>query len=107
MISSVVSLSENALAICYCYISNDSSLYLYGRSIIGSVLLVAGLYNVLWGKSREDKQQAAAGETTTDSGRDKAEDVEKNAAAVQPADGEEEQDHGTHGDARGRGQSLT
>jgi hypothetical protein len=33
---------------------------LYGRSIIGSVLLVAGLYNVLWGKSREDKQQAAA-----------------------------------------------
>lgn len=64
-------------------------------SIIGSVLLVAGLYNVLWGKSREEKQQAAAavGETTTttDGGRDIG-DAEKNAAAVQPADGEDDDD---------------
>jgi hypothetical protein len=27
-------------------------------SIIGSVLLVAGLYNVLWGKTREEQQVA-------------------------------------------------
>lgn len=67
-------------------------------SIIGSVLLVAGLYNVLWGKSREEKQQAAAavGETmttttTTDGGRDIG-DAEKNAAAVQPAEGEDDDD---------------
>ncbi|XP_066394921.1 WAT1-related protein At5g64700-like [Miscanthus floridulus] len=71
-------------------------------SIIGSVLLVAGLYNVLWGKSREDKQQAAAAaDETTDSGSDNGNvDVEKNAAAVQPAGGEkEEMDGGTRNDA--------
>ena len=76
---------------------------MYGRSIIGSVILVAGLYNVLWGKSREDKQQAAAaaGETTDSGGRDNGNvDVEKNAAAVQPAGGEkEEKDGGTRNDA--------
>lgn len=73
---------------------------MYWRSIIGSVLLVAGLYNVLWGKSREDKQQAAAavGETAADSSRDNGNvDVEKNAAAVQPADREEEEEDHDHG----------
>ncbi|KAF8669098.1 hypothetical protein HU200_051422 [Digitaria exilis] len=55
-------------------------------SIVGSVLLVAGLYNVLWGKSREDKQAA----DRRDGGGDG--DVERNAAAVQPADGETEED---------------
>ena len=75
---------------------------MYGRSIIGSVLLVAGLYNVLWGKSREDKQQAAAAaDETTDSGSDNGNvDVEKNAEAMQPAGGEkEEKDGGTRNDA--------
>ncbi|PUZ72288.1 hypothetical protein GQ55_2G381900 [Panicum hallii var. hallii] len=62
-------------------------------SIIGSVLLVAGLYNVLWGKSREeaDGRDGNGGDG----------DVEKNAAAVQPADGETtEEEEGGGGTAR-------
>nr|CAB3458137.1 unnamed protein product [Digitaria exilis] len=64
--------------------------------IVGSVLLVAGLYNVLWGKSREDKQAA----DRRDGGGDG--DVERNAAAVQPADGETEEDDDGDSDATRR-----
>ena len=48
---------------------------------------------MLWGKSREEKQAAG--------GRDGDGDVEKNAAAVQPADGET-----TEEEEGGRRQSL-
>ncbi|CAL5062462.1 unnamed protein product [Urochloa decumbens] len=64
-------------------------------SIIGSVLLVAGLYNVLWGKSREEKQAAGGGAGGEDG------DMERNAAAVQPADGETEtEEEEKEGDCR-------
>jgi len=63
-------------------------------SIIGSVLLVAGLYNVLWGKSREEKQAAGGRDGSGGDG-----DVEKNTASVQPADGETEEEE--EGDAAG------
>ncbi|KAK3125196.1 hypothetical protein QOZ80_7BG0601570 [Eleusine coracana subsp. coracana] len=47
-------------------------------SIIGSVLLVAGLYNVLWGKTREEEQVA---DHDTPSSTEKDDDVEKTAIA--------------------------
>ena len=65
-----------------------------GCSIIGSVLLVAGLYNVLWGKSREEKQAAGGRDGSGGDG-----DVEKNTASVQPADGGTEEEE--EGDAAG------
>jgi hypothetical protein len=46
-------------------------------SIIGSVLLVAGLYNVLWGKTREEQQVA-----DHDTPSCITDDVEKGAPAV-------------------------
>lgn len=43
-------------------------------SIVGTVLLVAGLYGVLWGQNRESKQVESSQETTPEDPKDEYDD---------------------------------
>ncbi|KAL6657936.1 hypothetical protein ACP70R_005716 [Stipagrostis hirtigluma subsp. patula] len=78
------------MAIASLLLGEDVSL----GSIIGSLLLVAGLYNVLWGKSREEEQRGVDdGTDETRSGGAGGEDEKKGAAAGE--------DGGKHGEPFG------